>query len=262
MRIPYRTRRMLQRLGIVFLILLLMFIVAWFCSVIFLERHVVYTREGAMLDMSSAYGMDMDSMTAMSPMGSTLLFQEMLPGKDGSLISPMMEEQYDVIYGSWPNDYNEIVLIVDEKNEVDDLTLYALGLTPKEDIDLLSNAAVNHQVVDITPRSWTYEEICSREYRVVFNSDCYVLDESTGLYMDLRDTETGLKYLYDNAMPLKVSGIIRPNEDAVSTIMRGSIGYTSKLTEHVIEASKDNAAVQAQLADPDTDIFTGKAIAE
>ena len=222
-----------------------------------LTKEVLGMDMSAMLDMSGAYGMDLDSMTSMSPMGSTVLFQEMLPGKDGSLISPMMQEQYDLIYGSWPNDYSEIVLVVDEKNEVDDLTLYALGLTPKSDIDALSNAAVNQQVVEIDPRSWTYEEICAREYRVVFNSDCYVLDESTGLYMDLRDTETGMKYLYDNAIPLKVSGIIRPNEDAVSTIMRGSIGYTSALTEYVIENSKDNPAVQAQLADPDTDIFTG-----
>ena len=52
MRLTYRTRRMLQRLGIVSLILLLMFIIAWFCSVVFLERYVVYTRDGAMLDLS------------------------------------------------------------------------------------------------------------------------------------------------------------------------------------------------------------------
>ena len=106
-------------------------------------------------------------------------------------------------------------------------------------------------------KNWSYEEICSREYRVVFNSDCYVRDESTGLYMDLRDTDTGLKYLYDNAVPLKVTGIIRPNPDAVSTIMRGSIGYTNALTKYVIENSKDSPAVQDQLADPDTDVFTG-----
>ena len=222
-----------------------------------LMKEVLGTDITGMMELSGSYGMDLDTMTAMSPMGSTILFQEMLPGKDGSLISPMMEEQYDVIYGSWPNDYDEIVLVVDENNEIDDLTLYALGLTPKKDIDALSNAAVNQQTVEITAKSWSYEEICSREYRVVFNSDCFVLDEGSGLYMDLRDTETGLKYLYDNALPLKVSGIIRPNEDAVSTIMKGTIGYTDALTRHVIENNKNNPAVQAQLEDPDKDIFTG-----
>lgn len=73
----------------------------------------------------------------------------------------------------------------------------------------------------------------------------------------MRTTDAGLRYLYDNGVPLKVSGIIRPNEDAVSTMLSGSIGYTSKLTEYIVEQSKDSAAVNAQLADSSTDIFTG-----
>ena len=207
-----------------------------------------------MMDLSSSYGMDM---SAMSPMGSTVLFQEILPAKDGGLINPMVEEQYDVIHGRWPSAYNEIVLVVDENNELDDLTLYALGLKPKEDIDLLADAAKNKQTLDVDAKSWTYEEICSREYRVVFNSDCYTLDEATGLYLDLRETDAGMKYLYDNGLPLKVTGIIRPREDAVSAILTGSIGYTHALTEYVIEKSKDSPAINAQLDDPTVDIFTG-----
>lgn len=77
------------------------------------------------------------------------------------------------------------------------------------------------------------------------------------LYVDLRETDAGLKYLYDNGISLKVSGIIRPNEDAVSTMLNGSIGYTSALTEYVIEQSQTSAAVNAQLEEPSTDIFTG-----
>lgn len=95
------------------------------------------------------------------------------------------------------------------------------------------------------------------EFKIILNSSCYALDEATGLYVDLRETDAGLKYLYDNGISLKVSGIIRPNEDAVSTMLSGSIGYTSELTEYIIEQSKDSAAVDAQLNNPSTDIFTG-----
>ena len=91
----------------------------------------------------------------------------------------------------------------------------------------------------------------------MLSSDCYVLDEATGLYTDLRDTDTGLRYLYDNGTVLKVSGIIRPKEDASTTMLTGSIGYTSQLTEYVIQQAKDSPAVQAQQADPAVDIFTG-----
>lgn len=218
-----------------------------------LMAEVLDVELGGMMELSSSYGFDMSGMA----MGGTVLFQEMLPGKDGSLISPMIQEQYDVIYGSWPNSYDEIVLIVDENNELDDLTLYALGLKPKADIDALADAAINKQTLEADVKNWTYQEICDREYKVIFNSDSYVLNPETGLYEDHRENETTLRYLYDNALPLKVTGIIRPNEDAVSTIMNGSIGYTSKLTEYVIENSKDKPAIQAQLDNPDKDIFSG-----
>ena len=214
----------------------------------------------SMMDMGDTYGTTdmMESMSSMSPMGSSVvLWQEMLPGDNGKLVSPLLEKQYEVIYGSWPTEYNEIVLVVDENNEIDDMTLYALGLKSKDDIDALAQAAFNKTGIEVSEQKWSYEEICDMKFRTIFASDCYTFDESTGLYTDLRETQAGLKYLYDNGVDLKVSGIVRPNEDAVSTMLSGSIAYTSKLTEHVIENSKDSAAVKAQLADTSTDIFTG-----
>ena len=214
----------------------------------------------SMMDMGEATGStaNMESMASMSPMGSSIiLWQEMLPGDNGKPVSPLLEKQYDVIYGSWPNSYNEIVLVVDENNEIDDMTLYALGLKSKDEIDAMAQAAFNKTTLDITEQKWSYEEICNMEFRTILNSDCYTLDESTGLYTDLRDTPAGLKFLWDNGTVLKVSGIIRPSEEAVSTMLTGTIGYTSKLTEYVIETAADSPAVQAQLDDSSRDIFTG-----
>ena len=206
----------------------------------------------AMTENSSSMGM----LTGNSGM-SRHMWQEMLTGDNGKLISPLLEKQYDVIYGSWPTSYDEIVLVVDENNELDDMTLYALGLKSKEDIDAVMDAAINKKDIEYKQQSWSYEDICNMEFRTILNSECYVADEATGTYSDLRDTDTGIKYLYDNGLKLKVSGIIRPSEDAVSTMLSGSIGYTSKLTEYVIEKSKDSPAIAAQLNDKETDIFTG-----
>ena len=212
----------------------------------------------SMMDMSESYGMGMDAMASMSPMGASInLFQEMLPGEEGKLVSDMLVNQYDLVYGSWPNAHDQIVLVVDENNEIDDMTLYALGLKSKDDIDALADAAFNKTQLEVKEQSWSFEEICDMNFRVVFNADCYTLDESTGLYTDMRETQAGLKYLYDNGLDLKVSGIIRPNEDATSTMLSSTIGYTSKLTEYVIEESKDTASILAQLDAADTDIFTG-----
>ena len=186
------------------------------------------------------------------------LWQEMLSGDDGKLISPLIEKQYDVVYGSWPKNYDEIVLVLDANNELNDMALYALGLEPKEEIDKIMDAAVNGTVIDDFEQSrWSYEDICSSEYRVVLNSDCYSYDEKTGLYSDLRDTDTGMQYLYGNALPLKITGIIRPDEDATAPMLTGAIGYTKELTNYIIEHSKDSEVINAQLADEEKDVISG-----
>ena len=118
-------------------------------------------------------------------------------------------------------------------------------------------AATNQEEVKRNASTWSYEEICNMEFRTILNSDCYSYDAATGLYQDLRDTDTGLQYLYDNGISLKVTGIIRPNKDTTAPMLNGSIGYTSDLTKYVVEHAKESDAIAAQLEDPATDIFTG-----
>ncbi len=190
--------------------------------------------------------------------GGMKLWQEMLPGKDGSPVSKLVSDQYDLIYGSWPNSFNEVVLVVDENNELDDMTLYALGLTTEEEAGSIVRAAVEKTELARNTKSWSYKEICDKEYKIVLNSSCYTLDENTGLYTDMRTTDAGLRYLYANAIPLRVTGIIRPNDTSESHMLTGSIAYTYMLTDHIIENSKKSSAVTAQLDDPGRDIFSGK----
>ena len=215
--------------------------------------------DGFGIDMSGLMGFSstMGMPSSMMMGSSTVLWQEILSGDNGALINPLLDKQYDVIYGRWPSAYNEIILVVDENNELDDMALYALGLKSKEEMDALVSATINKEHVEYEQKKWSYEEICNMEFKTVLNSDCFVLDEATGKYTDLRDTSAGLKYLYDNGITLKVTGIVRPSEDAVSAMLTGSIGYTAALTEYVVNNSKDSAAVKAQLDSQTTDIFTG-----
>ncbi len=211
-------------------------------------------------DMAGMYEMEASLMGGTSSLDMVAggLWQEMMPGDDGDIINDLVEKQYEVIYGSWPSSYDEVVLVLDENNELDDVTLYALGLNSKETMDNIMDAAVNKTTLnEKEEKSWSYEEICDREYRVVLASDCYYYDKPTGTYLDRRDTESGLKYLYDNALKLKVSGIIRPDEEATNSMLTGAIAYTSKLTEYVINEAKESEAIKAQLEDENTDIFTG-----
>jgi len=214
------------------------------------------------MDTSSSGSMsdvaERNPMMSMMPMGGGMtLWQEMLPGEDGKLISDLLEKQYDVVHGRWPAAYNEIVLVLDENNELDDMTLYALGLKSEEDIKAIMQAAMDKTTIDVDTSRWSYEEICDMDFRTVLPSDCYTYDQITGTYIDLRNSDAGLRYLYDNGLHLKVCGIVKPSEDAVSAMLSGSIGYTSALTAHIITESKNSAVVEAQKADPTIDVFTG-----
>lgn len=234
-----------------------------------IDGKIIYSDyEKIINDLMVKYvGVDMSSLSTLanlSPASSmntmnTKLWQELLPGENDAPVNDLLLEQYDVVYGAWPNSYDEIVLVMDENNELDDIALYALGLVSSEDIDELANAAVNGTKLDDNKdvKKWSYKDICSTEYKAILNADCYRYDVTSGLYTDLRDTETGLKYLYDNAIPLKVTGIIRPNKDASVTMLSGSIGYTRELTEYMVKLTENSDVIKTQLSSQNTDILTG-----
>lgn len=187
-------------------------------------------------------------------------WQEMLPGDNGELISPTLTEQYDVIYGSWPQDYNEVVLVVDQNNEVSDLVLYTLGLRTQDELNASLEAYMNGETVDAEVQSWSYEDLCGLTFKLVGYYDKYVFDDTTGTYTDVSGTEAGLEYLYDNddiGIELKISGIVRRNPDAVAGMMSGAIGYTSALKDYVIADSQGSDVVVDQYANPDVDVITG-----
>ena len=198
----------------------------------------------------------------MQQSGGYSTWQQMLPGQNGELISPVIEKQYDLVYGRWPSGWDEAVLVVDGANEMFDLYLYALGLLPTDELDELTQAVMRHESVETSTQSWTYEDICDAEFKLILPADCYSLDESTGLYTDLRETEAGLRYLYSNAESIHIVGIIRPDEDAVGGMLTGAVAYTAALTEHVIESNQSSPALEAQMQSRDTDIFTGLPFAD
>ena len=200
---------------------------------------------------SSATGMTgMSSMMGGSMMN---LWQELLPGKDGAAVNDLLTRQYDLIYGSWPSSYDQVVLVVDENNELDDMTLYALGLISQDEMMDIADGSDDASRKD----QWSYEEICNTDFRLILPSSCYTYDENTGLYTDLRDTDAGLKYLYDNGLKLHVTGIIRQNPDVETTMISGKICYTSGLIDYIVDQANQSEAVQAQKASPDRDVLTG-----
>lgn len=188
--------------------------------------------------------------------GSWDVWEELLGNQE------LLSSQYEVIAGRWPSAYNEIVLIVDENNEVSDYALYALGLKDQREVaDTMSRLANGEELLS-EKSEYTYEDILDLRYRLVVNTDFYSYNEENECYTDVREDEEQYKDAIANGIQLQVVGILRPAPDAVTGSVSGAVGYTSALMEHVIGCINESDIVKKQLADPETDVITGKPFAE
>lgn len=170
----------------------------------------------------------------------------------------VLDEQYDVLAGHWPENYNEVVLVTDKNNEVDDYTLYSLGLKDPEEVrTLFKKMMVGESYETEKDISYTFDEILDTEFKLVMPTDMYKYNDVTGTWDDYSKDDKYMTNVVNNGTDIKVCGIIRPNDDAVSTSISSGIGYTAKLTEYIIEEVKNSEIAKAQLADTSVDVFIG-----
>ena len=170
----------------------------------------------------------------------------------------VLDEQYDVLAGHWPENYNEVVLVTDKNNEVDDYTLYSLGLKDPEEVrTLFKKMMVGESYETEKDISYTFDEILDTEFKLVMPTDMYKYNDVTGTWDDYSKDDKYMTNVVNNGTDIEVCGIIRPNDDAVSTSISSGIGYTAKLTEYIIEEVKNSEIAKAQLADTSVDVFTG-----
>ncbi|MBC5629628.1 ABC transporter ATP-binding protein/permease [Clostridium sp. NSJ-6] len=169
----------------------------------------------------------------------------------------LLESQYDVVAGTWPKNYDEILLVVDKNNEISDAYLYSIGLLDDSELENKMNKIQNGEAVEETTEvsSYSYEDILNLTYKLVLNSDYYEKDNN--IWVDKSENSIYMKKLLDNALELKVVGIVKPSEEAVSASINGAIAYTSDLTEYVVNNINDSEIVKEQKDNPEVNVFTG-----
>ena len=211
--------------------------------------------------MTAMYGGDYSSyFEQMGSMYSAMeVWEELLPGEDGALIAPQVKADYQLLYGDWPQGHDEVILFVDGNNEISDLMLYALGLMPHDDMEQVMTSMSQGEPVEFGDVSWSYEDLCGLDFKLILPAEYYQHDPATDTYTDMSATAAGMDFLYnsgDTGIRLKVSGIARPLEGG-SGMLSGGIGYTSALTRFAIETTGDTEILKAQLDDPETDVISG-----
>ena len=193
----------------------------------------------------------MSEMTSVSSMNTTNVWSEMISNQE------LLDSQYDVIAGRWPEKYDEVILVVSEKNEITDYELYALGLRDITELQEMMKAAFKGESVSFPNTSYTYDELLGLEYQIIPSSDFFEYNESKGVFEDKSNDAVYMKNKIDNGINVKVVGIVRPNEDAKVHSITTTIGYRHELTEKLMTMAKESEVGKAQVATPDIDVFTG-----
>ena len=187
----------------------------------------------------------------MNAYSSSNLWTQMIDNKD------LLDSQYNVIAGRWPENYNEVVLVVSKDSTITDVTQYALGLKNSSELKNIMTDLGSGKQIDSEQTSYTYDDLLGLTYKLILSSDYYRYDETNKRWEDKSSDDEYVKTLVNNGTEIKIVGIIQPDEDAVATSITGSIGYTKALTEYVINETSKSDIVKEQLADDKTDVFTG-----
>lgn len=168
-----------------------------------------------------------------------------------------LEKQYEVVAGRFPENYDEIVLVVDKNNRISDYTLYSLGLKDSKELEEMMQKAMNGEKIEPTEQvSYSYDDILNLKFRLLCNTD-YFEKKADGLWVDKTDDELYVQSKLSDALQISVVGILRPSEDSLSTGTSGFVGYTSDLMEHLINQVNDSEIVKTQKENPDVNVFTG-----
>ncbi len=181
-------------------------------------------------------------------------FSELMPSADGKAVSTILLDSYDLLYGSWPENYNEVVLVLNENNSIPAGTLYQLGLITGEEHKEITEQIKNGE--DAKERIWDYEEICGHTFYMILPCDQYKENED-GTFTYIGDDVMQIESLLENSVNLKITGIIRPVKDAENVSISTSVAYTVALTDYVIEHTDESAVILAQEKTPEVNILNG-----
>lgn len=202
--------------------------------------------------MENMYGMSVSGDGMMSAgMQNTSVWSRLFDNRQ------MLDEQYDLIAGSWADNYNEVMLVVDENNEIDDYTLYSLGFKDPAEVKKIFKNVMAGNSYETEETQYTYDEVLDKKFKLVLPTDLYRYNDTFGIWEDASHDDEYMTTVVNNAEEVKIAGIIRKNPDAASVSVSSGVAYTKDLMPYIIEKVNEAQIVKQQLADPEKDVFTG-----
>lgn len=221
------------------------------------EADTLINTDGSSFEIDQSTGIAGFQAPSSPLMPTTSNVSELIPGVEGNLISPVVTDNYDLLHGSWPENYDEIILTVNQNNEIDSTVLYELGILPAEEYEEILDQIDKGEEVELERREIDFETLTDQVFYLLPASENFVEDEN-GHFEDISEDNLRVEDLVEEkAIELKVTGVVRPVEDATTASITTPIAYTSALTEYLIDYANNSAVVQAQAETPEINVMSG-----
>lgn len=171
-----------------------------------------------------------------------------------------LKEQYDVLAGTWPKNYNEMIIVLSEPNGISDLLVYSLGLRDNDELNDMVTKIMSGEKVDVnnTPLELTYDDLLNVDLRLIEAADTYKYNIKYDVYEDMSDDEEYMNKLYKNATKLKIVGIVTAKKGSSSSVLSPGVAYKKELIDHIINYADSTTIVKKQLNNSKLDVFSGK----
>ncbi len=219
------------------------------------DEELKKTSVGMMISMGTSRAFSSSASTKMM-MGVTEVYSQLLTKPDGTGISDAITDNYDVIYGRMPRNYDEMVLTLDSNNEVAAQAMYDLGLLPTDDYRKILRSIDNNEKTDIPIKKLDYQEICSKEFTLLPACDLFMKNASGG-YTDISTDTLAIEGKLKDGIKIKITGIIKPKEGTNPGYVATALGYTKALTDYLIDYTNNSEIVKAQMANPSVNVLNG-----
>ena len=221
-------------------------------------QPMIYTKDAAnqitQLNPGTMMSMFMGAGSSMMMGTSASVFYEMIDAPH------ILEEQYDVLAGRWPKNYDEVIIVLPEPNGMPDMLVYSLGLRDSNEIKSMLSKIMAGETVEESgqPLEFTYEELMNLPFKLVDASETYKYNETYNVYESMVEDSARMQEIYDNALDLKIVGVVCAKEGATSTNLTTGVAYTKELTEYVIKTASESEIVKKQLENEEVDVFSNK----
>ena len=204
--------------------------------------------------LSNITGSSLASSSSIMPASKMTVFNEIVDNQD------MIDSQYKILKGKMPENFDEVILILPSENEISDLLAYSLGLREQKELENMITKILSGEKVENKnePLELTYEELMQLPLKLVNATDTYKYNSKYKIYEDMTEDENFMKDVYEEALDIKIVGIVCPKDSSNATSLMSGIGYTKELTKYVIDQAADSKIVKKQLDDEDVNVFSNK----